>query len=260
MKTALIGYTGFVGSNILSQNKFDDLYNSKNIHEIHGKQYDLLVNSGVTGTKWIANENPDEDIGRIQNLMDHLKEVKTQRIVHISTFDVYSKTRNVDEKTSISLKEENNVYGKNRLKIELFIKKFFPSYTIVRLPGLYGKNLKKNFIYDFIHNRKFYLTNSENIVQMYNLAHIWSDITIALDNNLSLINFSVEPIPLKQIIKEIFKIDFNNENKKTPTYYDIRSIYSPLYQSSSKYLYSSNQVLGQLKKFVLNERRKLNKI
>ena len=31
---ALIGYTGFVGSNISNQIKFDFLFNSKNIHEI----------------------------------------------------------------------------------------------------------------------------------------------------------------------------------------------------------------------------------
>lgn len=256
MKTALIGYTGFVGSNILSQNKFDDLYNSENIQDIHGKKYDLLVNAGVTGTKWIANSNPRADIKRIRNLMDHLKLVRTNHIVHISTFDVYPNTKNVDEQTTIPLDDKNNVYGKNRLKMELFIKRIFPHHTIVRLPGLYGKNLKKNFIYDFIHNRKFYLTNSENIVQMYNLSHIWSDIKIALNNDLPIINLAVEPVALRKIIKEIFDIDFNNQTDKPPTYYDVRSIYGNLYQSKTKYLYSQDQVLEELKRFVLEERKK----
>ena len=43
MKIALIGYTGFVGSNLLNQYEFTACYNSKNIQEIHGKDYDLCI-------------------------------------------------------------------------------------------------------------------------------------------------------------------------------------------------------------------------
>ena len=34
MKNALIGYTGFIGKNLMSQIKFDSFYNSKNINDI----------------------------------------------------------------------------------------------------------------------------------------------------------------------------------------------------------------------------------
>ena len=95
---------------------------------------------------------------------------------------------------------------------------------------------------------------------MYNLAHIWSDITIAIKNNLPIINLAVEPIPLKVIIKEIFKMDFNNKNEKVPTYYDVRSIYGHLYKTSFKYLYSQRKVLQELKKFVLGEQKNLRKL
>ncbi|MEG2500937.1 MAG: NAD(P)-dependent oxidoreductase, partial [Oscillospiraceae bacterium] len=37
MKTALVGYTGFVGSNIAAAHPFDGLYNSKNIKEAFGQ-------------------------------------------------------------------------------------------------------------------------------------------------------------------------------------------------------------------------------
>ena len=36
MTTALIGYTGFVGSNILKGRPFDDLYNSSNLARLPG--------------------------------------------------------------------------------------------------------------------------------------------------------------------------------------------------------------------------------
>ena len=42
MKSALIGYTGFVGSTLLRQRPFDEQYNSKNIREIAGQQFDLI--------------------------------------------------------------------------------------------------------------------------------------------------------------------------------------------------------------------------
>ena len=58
MKIALIGYTGFVGSNLLSQYDFTDRYNSKNIQDIHGKDYDLCICAGGRAPKWIANESP----------------------------------------------------------------------------------------------------------------------------------------------------------------------------------------------------------
>ena len=47
MKTALIGYTGFVGGNIKSQHEFDDYYNSKNIADIESQEYDSLDRKSV---------------------------------------------------------------------------------------------------------------------------------------------------------------------------------------------------------------------
>lgn len=43
MKTALVGYTGFVGSNIYAAGSFDGAYNSKNIEEAYGTNPDLLI-------------------------------------------------------------------------------------------------------------------------------------------------------------------------------------------------------------------------
>ena len=42
MNTALFGYTGFVGSNILTKYKFDYLYNSKNINDTKNKYFNKI--------------------------------------------------------------------------------------------------------------------------------------------------------------------------------------------------------------------------
>ena len=39
-------------------------------------------------------------------------------------------------------------YGKNRLQLERWVRQDHPDALIVRLPALYGKGLKKNFLYD----------------------------------------------------------------------------------------------------------------
>lgn len=72
---ALIGYTGFVGGTIASQTQFDEQYNSKNIHEIAGKEFDLIVCAGEPGKKWMANQEPQQDLLSIRNLIEHLKTV-----------------------------------------------------------------------------------------------------------------------------------------------------------------------------------------
>ena len=39
-------------------------------------------------------------------------------------------------------------YGKNRLQLERWVREDHPDALIVRLPALYGRGLKKNFLYD----------------------------------------------------------------------------------------------------------------
>lgn len=148
-KTALIGYTGFVGSNIYHQMNFDDVYNSKNIKDIEGKSYDLCICAGIKAKKWYANAHPEEDYTDIFNLLNIIEKADIKRFVLISTIDVYTDAINVNEDTIPEI-NESNAYGLNRYKAEEWVKTHFNHYHIIRLPALFGKNLKKNFIYDLM--------------------------------------------------------------------------------------------------------------
>lgn len=64
--SALVGHTGFVGSNLLAQHPFQHLYNSRNIAGIAGQSFELLVFCGAQSKKWWANLNPDEDLRKIR--------------------------------------------------------------------------------------------------------------------------------------------------------------------------------------------------
>ena len=59
---ALVGYTGFVGSNIYASGDFDAVYNSKNIEDAYGTNPDLLVYAGLRAEKYLANNDPKKDM------------------------------------------------------------------------------------------------------------------------------------------------------------------------------------------------------
>jgi hypothetical protein len=64
--SALIGYTGFVGSNLLRQRTFDACFNSSNIDQINGRSFDLVVGCGARAEKWKANADPAADLDNIE--------------------------------------------------------------------------------------------------------------------------------------------------------------------------------------------------
>ena len=63
----LVGYTGFVGSNLCLSHKFDYLINSKNIESAYGVNPDRLIYSGVPAEMFIANKYPEKDAEIIEN-------------------------------------------------------------------------------------------------------------------------------------------------------------------------------------------------
>jgi len=174
MKTQLVGNTGFVGSNLQSEYTFDELYNSQNIIEAYEKNPDLLVYSGVPAQKFLANKEPKKDFEIIKNAINNIKKINPKEIVLISTIDVYKEPINVDEDTKINT-ENLQPYGYNRYCLEKWVSENIEDHLIVHLPGLYGKNIKKNFIYDLIHVIPSMLTyekyqeliNKDNTIEKY---------------------------------------------------------------------------------------------
>ena len=71
----IVGYTGFVGSNIVANHQFDGLYNSKNITEAYGKNPDLLVYSGVPAEMFLANQNPEADKALMDQAIENIKQI-----------------------------------------------------------------------------------------------------------------------------------------------------------------------------------------
>ena len=178
MRTSLVGYTGFVGSNLLTSHQFTEVYNSKNIQDAYGTEPDLLVYAGLPAAMFKANANPDADFADILQAISNIKAIKPKRIVLISTVAVYDHTVGIDETHAIDA-TKLLPYGSNRLYLERWTSENCDGSLIVRLPAIYGKNLKKNFIYDYINiiptmlNEKKYhelSSASELIPEVYTLS------------------------------------------------------------------------------------------
>lgn len=160
MKKALVGYTGFVGSNICGNERFDGLYNSQNIEEAYGTKPDLLVYAGLRAEKYLANHEPERDLELIHQAENNIMQIAPKKLVLISTVDVLKDPAGADENTLIDT-EGLNAYGANRYVLEQFVRKEYPEALIIRLPGLFGKNIKKNFIYDYMNRIPFMLTEAK---------------------------------------------------------------------------------------------------
>lgn len=156
---ALVGYTGFVGSNIYESGQFDAVYNSRNIQDAYGTNPDLLIYSGLRAEKYLANNAPEKDMELIVQAQENISKINPKKLVLISTIDVFKNPNNVDENSIIDT-DELHAYGFNRYQLELWVRDQYSDALIIRLPGLFGKNIKKNFIYDYINVIPFMLKQS----------------------------------------------------------------------------------------------------
>lgn len=252
MRTALIGHTGFVGSNLLRQTGFTHLFNSKTIGSIAGHAFDQVICCGAPAEKWKANQNPSADWENLERLMACLERVTARQVILISTVDVFDSPVGVDEDSPIDPLRVG-AYGKHRYQLEKFITDRFDS-LVVRLPGLFGPGLKKNVIFDFLNNNQVERIHSEARYQFYDLNNIWGDIQRALHARLRLVHFATEPVSVAEVASQGFGRRFDNQTAGLPAVYDFRSKHDALYGSGSGYLYGKHAVLHAIREFVESTR------
>ena len=253
-RTCLIGHTGFVGTNLKQQRPFDDLYRSTNIEEIRGRRYDLMVCSGVSAAKWLANKAPDEDRAAIDRLLANLLSVQAERAVLISTVDVYPTAANVDESFDCG-SLPNHAYGRNRLHVETALREAFPNLFVMRLPALFGPGLKKNVIYDLLHDNCLDVINPESVFQYYDMTSISHDLDVVLRHQVPLINLATEPVATRVIQRRFFPDATIGSEPAPAAAYDIRSRHAGLFGQQNGYRFSANEVLSRLSAYIDSERR-----
>jgi hypothetical protein len=223
----LVGYTGFVGSNLKSSHKFDGLFNRQNIQEAYGKQPNLLVYAGIPAEKYLANNFPEKDFEIIQQAIYNIQKIKPQKLVLISTIDVYEKAVDVNEDDLANAKE---TYGKNRRFLEKWVEKNISNFHIVRLPALFGPGIKKNFIYDLININPALLTKEKYEELSQKSALIKSSYQLQDNGFYKLMN--QEKSVLDYLKKEFLSLGFSalnfTDSRAIFPFYHLQSLFSDI--------------------------------
>jgi len=215
---SLVGYTGFVGSNIYASagSEIEKVYNSKNIAEAFGTGPDVLIYAGLRAEKYLANKVPEKDMALIVQAEENIERIAPKKLVLISTIDVFKVPKGVDENSDIDT-ENLHAYGYNRYQLELWVRKNYPDALIIRLPGLFGKNIKKNFIYDYINVIPFMLKKTK----FKELAEKDADLRkyyVLQDNGFYRVNVA-------DTEKEMLKTKFRKLGFSALNFTDSRSVY-----------------------------------
>ena len=149
MSDALVGSTGFVGRNLSAVHAFGAGFHSRNIADISGRSFDTVVCAAAPATMWAANKDPEGDLANIRRLIGHLETVTAGRFVLVSTIAVLEDAAaGLDEGTQRF--ETAKAYGRNRRLLEAACQSLFPRTHVLRLPALFGRELKKNFLFDIL--------------------------------------------------------------------------------------------------------------
>ncbi|WP_346669476.1 sugar nucleotide-binding protein [uncultured Subdoligranulum sp.] len=143
----LVGSTGFVGGNLMAAHDFTAVCHSKDVAARYGTAPDLCVYAGVPAAMFLANADPEADLAVMAAARENLRRIAPKELVLISSIAVYADSRGKNEDDEPGT-ENLSAYGRNRLQLERWVREDFPEALIVRLPALYGKGLKKNFLYD----------------------------------------------------------------------------------------------------------------
>lgn len=246
----LIGHTGFVGGNLRAQRSFDREFHSADIHEIRGLEFSLLAVAAAPGTKWIANREPEKDRASILRLREHLAAVRADRVLLVSTIDVYADPCGVDERSAVDL-SRLAPYGRHRRELELFVAERFRT-TVLRLPGVFGPGLRKNLIHDLLRGC-FDWVPARGEMQFYDLAHLWRDAERALDASIDTLNVATEPVPVDEIVEVVTgrpRPDPGPADPDAPApRYDMRTVHAALRGRDGPYLYSHRETIEDLRRF-----------
>lgn len=254
MADALVGHSGFVGSTLLKQRRFDALYRSDNIGQIEGRHFGAVVCAAAPAQKWLANREPQADRDNIERLADHLAKLRCERFVLVSTVDVFRQPQAVDEGTPVGL-EGLHPYGLHRRWLEQFVESSFPQHLVVRLPGLVGPGLRKNIIYDLLNRNALQAVDSRAVFQFYPMVNLWHDIDTALAAGLNLVHLCAEPVSVAQVAAQGFGVPFTQELDAAPARYDLRSRHARLFGGDGDYQYSARDTMLAVRAYAQSEPR-----
>jgi hypothetical protein len=239
---SIIGYNGFLGKNLLEQYEIENIYNSKKISLLPEKEHDVLFICAPSAEKWRANQSPTVDLHNISSLITQISKTKVNKIIMFSTVDVYGNDLNQNEDCLIDIRKVHP-YGKNRYIFETYLADKFDT-TVIRLPALFGKHLKKNIIFDLMNLNQVGNIGLSTSFQWMSTNRIKHFVDLTLQEDIKLINCVSEPIPTKELVLEFYPELVERCMGSSAISYNVLTKYS-----DNNYLLNKQEVLQDLRLF-----------
>jgi nucleoside-diphosphate-sugar epimerase len=245
-RRALIGWSGFVGGALQPRVRPVARFRSTDVHQLADADVDEIVCAGAPAEKWRANSAPEDDWAGITRLIDALDASRARSCVLVSTVDVYADSRGADETTPADTAQEQ-AYGRHRALLEQFVMGRFDEALIVRLPGMFGPGLKKNLVFDLIHQPEARFAHAASTFQFYDVRDLWGHVLSARDAGLTVVNLATEPVSSAQVAEDCFGVDYRCDDRPLAAY-DLRTTHAAeLAGREGSYLRSAGEVLAGIR-------------
>ncbi len=159
MKVFILGGKGFIGSAFVrccEEKEIDyDCIDLDNYEAFKGRDCDILINAAGNSKKYLSNERPVEDFRfSLEALLRSFFDFSFRKYIYLSSIDVYSDHEDPTRNREDAVIDIGNIshYGFHKYLGEKLVTHYLPSWLIIRLGGVLGPGLKKNPIYDLIHD------------------------------------------------------------------------------------------------------------
>ena len=244
-RCAIVGWTGFVGGELLRNIPDVDLYNSSTLQTMANKSYKTVYFAGLPAEKWRINKDPASDYQNLMNILSILETTKIDKFVLISTVDVLDCSIEQDETGTAYA---SHPYGMHRRLMEEWVEKHIADHYIFRLPGLFGTGLKKNVIYDLIHNNLIDSISLSSSFQYYNIENLKNDIDYCIFKKIRLIHLVSPPIQTETIVRLFFPDNVSKCKGTSSVVYNLQTKYG-----RNMYWKSADHLLDDMKYFIQSE-------
>lgn len=224
----ILGGKGFVGSAFVrfckKKNLEFEIIDRHNYDSYKGKKCDILINANGNSSKILAIKEPSKDFeATVTSVQKSIDDFKFKKYILLSSCDVYpdcSSPKFTNEDSSIDVSKQST-YGSHKYQAEQHIIQKTKNWLIIRLGGMIGYGLKRNAIFDILHEGPLWL-DPQSELQFMNTDDV-AQIVFELndrDLNNEIINVCGDGlVKLQNIIDIVESIDVNPDSTRVK--YDV---------------------------------------
>ena len=172
----------------------------------------IIYAAGISNSLEINKKNLEREIQKFK----HFTKKNRKKLIYISTYSVNDNSRN------------NNLYVKNKIKIENIIRKNSVEYIVIRLPEIIGKTKNLNTLTNFFYNN---IINNKPFKVFKNSHRNLLDIDDAIKNCIKIIRMNKNKNKMINLL-----------NKKFNTPLQIVNNLEKILQKKGVYKFSYNKI------------------